>query len=124
MLIKRVSKRKIGYERKKLWVTLPYTNKEVRILIEKRTEEGYLLGWSKEEKGLKVYLRYTEEGVPSRSKRKRRWKPSRHWTVNAKKRWGTNGEVGRYIRQTSKGRRTSLEARKQKVGGILYLWVR
>jgi ribosomal protein S8 len=124
MLINRVRKRKTGYQRKKLWVHLPYTNAQVIELIEKRTEEGYLLGWTKEGQGLKVYLRYTMDGVPSRSSIKRRWKPSRSWSVDGRKRWGTNGEVGRYIRQTSKGRRTSLEARKQKVGGILYLWVR
>jgi len=124
MLIKRVRRRKTGYQGKKVWVHVPYTNKEVREVIEKRTEEGYLLGWTKEEKGLKVYLRYTGEGVPSRTKRKRRWKPSRSWSVNARTRWGANGEVGRYLRQTSKGRRTSLEARKQKVGGRRYLWVR
>jgi len=124
MLINRVGKRKSGYQRKKLWIDLPYTNGQVRDLVEKRTEEGYVLGWTKEGKGIKVYLRYSMDGVPSRTTVKRRWKPSRKWSVDGRKRWGTNGEVGRYLRQTSKGRKTSLEARKENLGGILYLWVR
>lgn len=124
MLINRVRKRKTGYQRKKRWIHLPYTNRQAIELIERRTEEGYLLGWAKEEKGLKVYLRYTGEGVPSRSKRKRRRKPSRSWSVDQRKRWGGNGDLGRFRRQTPAGRKTSLEARKENVGGILYLWVR
>jgi len=124
MLINRVTKRKRGYQGKKLWVRLPYTNPEVVECVEKRTEEGYVLGWTKETKGLKVYLRYTQDGSPSRSKIKRRWKPSRTWSVDARQRFGANGEVGRYLRQTTKGRKTSLEARKEKLGGVLYLWVR
>jgi len=127
MVSKRVTTRKRGYEAKKLSVTLPYTNPEVRQVVEKRTEEGYLLGWAltpKAPKGVRVYLRYTEAGVPARSNLERRSKPSRTWTAEARQRWGTKGERGRYLRQTSKGRRTSLEARKHQVGGILYLWVR
>jgi ribosomal protein S8 len=124
MVSKRVTTRKRGYQAKKLSVSLPYTNSEGRNLVEKRTEEGYLLGWAKTPKGLKVYLRYTADGSPSRSKRERRSKPSRTWTAEATQRWGTKGERGRYLRQTTKGRRTSLEARKHHVGGVLYLWVR
>lgn len=123
MLEKRVTQRKRGYQRKKPWIRVPYTRSHVRELRELRTEEGYLLGWEKEEKGVKVYLRYTVDGAPSRSSIQRRWKPSRERTVNARQRWGRNGERGRYVLQTSKGRRSSVEARKQKVGGIVWRWV-
>lgn len=124
MLTNRVTKRKRGYEAKKGWIQIPYTTGHVVELIELRCKEGYLLGWEKETGGLKVYLRYTLEGAPSRSSIKRRWKPSRAVGVDARYRWGVNGEVGRYILQTSKGRMTSVEARKSKVGGIVWRWVR
>jgi ribosomal protein S8 len=124
MLANRVTKRKRGYERKKGWIDLPYQSSQVIELIEIRCEEGYLLGWTKEKKGLKVYLRYTPDGQPSRSAVKRRWKPSRERSVDSHQLWGVNGEMGRYLLQTSKGRRTSVEARKQKVGGMVRRWVR
>lgn len=101
----------------------PYTKQEARDLAEKRTEEGYLLGWTKGPKGLTLYLRYTGGGAPSRAKLRRRKKPSREYTRGAKERWGTNGERGVVRRQTTKGRKTSVEARKDQVGGIVYLWV-
>lgn len=124
MLRKRVTKRKRGYQTKKVWVEFKHLNQHGREWIEKRTEEGYLLGWTKEKEGVKVYLRYTKEGVPSLTKRKRRWKPSRSVSVDASKRWGTKGDVGRYRRETTKGRKTNLEARKENVGGVLCRWVK
>jgi ribosomal protein S8 len=126
MLTNRVTKRKRGYERKKGWISVPYTTSHVIELIELRCEEGYLLGWTKEKNGLKVYLRYTEEGTPSISKRKRRWKPSRIHTVDARQRWSVgqmNGERGTLIMQTTQGRITSVEARKKKLGGIVWRWI-
>jgi len=124
MLTNRVTKRKRGYERKKGWIHLPYQSSQVIELVEVRCEEGYLLGWSKEKNGLKLYLRYTADGRPSRSSVKRRWKPSRGRSVDSRQMWGVNGEIGRYLLQTSKGRRTSVEARKQQVGGRVWRWVR
>jgi len=123
MLTNRVTKRKRGYERKKGWIHVPYTTSHVMELIEVRCEEGYLLGWTKEKAGLKVYLRYTADGAPSRSSIQRRWKPSRGRSVDSRQRWGVNGEMGRYILQTSQGRMTSVEARKKNVGGIVWRWV-
>lgn len=126
MLTNRVTKRKRGYERKKGWIHVPYTTGNVVELIELRCEEGYLLGWTKEKNGLKVYLRYTEEGTPSMSKRKRRWKPSRIHTVDARQMWSIgqmNGERGTLIMQTTQGRITSVEARKKKLGGIVWRWI-
>jgi len=124
MLVNRVTKRKRGYERKKPWVRFPYTNPEAMELVEKRTEEGYLLGWTVQPNGRKVYLRYRQNGTRCRSVRKRRSKPSRKRSADARKRWGANGERGRYRMQTTKGRKTQLEAREEGVGGILYRWVR
>lgn len=124
MLTKRVRKRKRGYQTKKVWVEYKNLNQHGREWIEKRTEEGYVLGWEKEKNGVKVYLRYTKEGVPSLTKRKRRWKPSRSRSVDGGKRWGTKGDVGRYRRETTKGRKTNLEARKENVGGVLCRWVK
>jgi ribosomal protein S8 len=95
-------------------------------LIELRCEEGYLLGWTKETNGRKVYLRYTEEGAPSVSKRKRRWKPSRIHTVDSRQIWSVgqmSGEMGTLIIQTTIGRITSVEARKHNLGGIVWRWV-
>lgn len=123
MRANRVTKRKRGYKGKKVSVDFPYTKQEARDLVEKRTEEGYLLGWTKGEKGLTLYLRYTGGGAPSRSKIERRKKPSREHTRGAKERWGANGDMGTYRRQTTKGRKTSVEARKEHVGGIVYRWV-
>jgi len=124
MLVNRVTKRKRGYERKKPKVHFPYTKGEVRELVEKRTEEGYLLGWTMNGKGVDVYLRYRPNGAPCRTTRKRRSKPSRKRSADARKRWGANGERGRYVRQTTKGRKTHLEGRKEQVGGRRYRWVR
>ena len=125
MLTNRVTKRKRGYERKKGWIHVPYTTSHVVELIELRCEEGYLLGWTytQDQKGLKVYLRYTKDGMPSRTSIQRRSKPSRGRTVDSRKRWGVNGELGRYILQTSHGRMTSVEARKKNVGGMVWRWV-
>jgi ribosomal protein S8 len=126
MLSKRVNKRKRGYKGKKLWVELPYTNEETRALVERRTEEGYLLGWMKEKGKVRRYLRYREEGMGSLSEIKRRSKSSRKLFASEKQRWGRNPGVGggRYRRQTTKGRKTGIEARKAKVGGGMYLWVK
>ena len=124
MLTNRVTARKTGYQAKKEYVEVPYTNPQVVELVEKRCEEGYLRAWAKQETGVKIYLRYRPNGVPCRTNRKRRSKPSRHRSADARKRWGVNGDRGTVVRQTSKGRKNSVEARKAKVGGVLYRCVR
>ena len=124
MLTNRVTARKTGYQAKKEYVEVPYTNPQVLELVEKRCEEGYLRAWAKQDAGVKVYLRYRPNGVPCIANRKRRSKPSRKRSADARKRWGVNGDRGTRVRQTSKGRKNSVEARKAKVGGVLYRWVR
>lgn len=123
MLANRVTKRKSGYKTKKGWIELPYTSKKRERLREKRRKEGYIRGWAREKKNRKVYLRYTEEGVGSRTERKRRRKPSRSRSVDKGQRWGRSEDTGMYRIQTKKGRRTSVEARKRKQGGRAYRWV-
>ena len=83
--------------------------------------------WKKVEKEGKrkreVERRYNEEGKSGRKKRKRRSKPSRERNLGYKERWGSGGEErGRYRRQTPKGRKTSVEARKEKRGGKRRRW--
>lgn len=125
MLTNRVTKRKIGYKQKKEWVRRSHSTESVVELVELRSEHGYLLGWEKEAKGLKVYLRYTEEGRPSVSKMKRRWKSSRHYTVDSREMWMVaqiNGDMGTLVVQTTEGLITSVEARKKNLGGIVWMW--
>lgn len=124
MLTKRRRKRKSGYETKKTSVTFEGRNEHGRDWVEKRVEEGYLLGWTKKKNERTVYLRYTKQGIPSRTERKTRWKPSRKRTVESRKRWGNRGDHGVYRRATTKGRKTQVEARKEKVGGRVCRWVK
>lgn len=125
MLTNRVTKRKIGYKQKKESIYRSYPTEGRVDLVELRCEHGYLLGWEKEKNGLKVYLRYTEEGRASVSKIKRRWKSSRHYTVDSRGIWmmaQINGDMGRLVVQTTQGLITSVEARKKNLGGIVWMW--
>jgi small subunit ribosomal protein S8 len=126
MLTKRVNQRKIASEQKKAYIELEYSTYYIP-LLNLRIEHGYLISWVKiEEKGktlIKVYLRYHIDGTSSRSKAKIRWKPSRTLSVSSREIWGVNGEVGVYLVQTTKGRITSVDARRQKLGGVLLIWV-
>lgn len=125
MLTNRVTKRKIGYKQKKAWIHRPHPTDSMVDLVELRCEHGYLSGWETKNNGLKVYLRYTEEGRASVSKRKRRWKSSRHYAVDSREIWMVaqiNGDMGRLVVQTTQGLITSVEARKKNLGGIVWIW--
>lgn len=110
-----------AYEREKKYVERrgAYESK-----VEKRVSRGYRRGYEKEatsREGVykrKVQLSYRENGQPGRRQRR-----ELNHTVSARERWGRRSVGGTGRRETSEGRRTVEEARKQEIGGQRVRWV-
>lgn len=93
--------------------------------VAKRVERGYVRAYEKQvvdegRKGRKrkVELSYRENGQPGRRQRK-----ERKQTVSWGERWGRRARGGTGRRETTEGRRTVEEARKQELGGKRKRWV-
>jgi small subunit ribosomal protein S8 len=88
----------------------------VRIL----KREGYVRDFSiegGEKKTLRIYLKYTEEGVPAIKGLKRESRPGLRNYTSQKEMPKVLGGLGVMIVSTSKGILTDRDARKQNIGG-------
>lgn len=115
---------KIGVNQEKETIRRKEYRREVRNVLERLCEEGYIRSWKEvEEKGHKkrcVTRRRVSVGpgsVSSRRERKRGSKGSRERYRKGKERWGRHGEKGQVRVSTGKGVRRNKGRRKNKSGG-------
>lgn len=117
-------KRLHGYQTKKATVSFTRPSPRRFIWAEQRAELGLILGWSSPSSTRRViYLRYTKEGHPSRTTLKFLSRPSRDCFVSSRSLWGSSGDHGVYLLQTTKGRLTHSQGRKRRLGGIASVWL-
>jgi len=101
------------------------TKTEVLKILKK---EGYIRNYVVRKRGghnkLKVFLKYTDEGVPSFDYIERVSKPSRRVYVDKRNIPMVAGGMGTAILSTSKGMMSDKDAREQGVGGevVCQLW--
>lgn len=121
------TKRLHGYKTKKAWVSFSRPSARLRTWVEQREDLGFILGWTLRTSTSPlrlVYLRYTKEGVPSRSVLRFLSRPSRAFSVSSRSLWGSSGDHGVYLLHTSKGRQTHVRGRNRRLGGTVSAWVK
>jgi ribosomal protein S8 len=119
---------KKGYAEQRRYVVVHDYCPALVLVVDCRVDRGYrkavLGGGSESPRTLE--LGYSVDGTPCRQELKTRSKPSRPSTVTAKERWGRapQGDGGTVLLETTSGRKTREEARRQELGGRRRLWVR
>jgi ribosomal protein S8 len=119
---RRAEKVKHGYSEKKRSVCVERHSDGLEKVVDRRVVRGYRKGWTVADNGedMEVLLAYTSKGGPVRQERRVIERP---FSVSHTARWARTGGQGSYRRQTTEGRRTIDEARKQELGGLRRLYV-
>jgi small subunit ribosomal protein S8 len=79
-------------------------------------DEGYILGYKKSQKKLKIFLKY-ENGIPVIKLFKISSKPSKKKYYSVKQIWKINSTKMFFIFSTPKGLKSLFDCRKQNLGG-------
>lgn len=122
------TKRLHGYQTKKAFVAFSRPSPRLRIWVEQREDLGFIQGWTLRTSSRHplrlVYLRYSKEGIPSRSVLRFLSRPSRAFSVSSRSLWGNSGDHGVYLLRTSKGRQTHVQGRNLRLGGTVSVWIK